>query len=173
MKRFFVVVMMCLALMMGVTSCKKGEKLPPAGEKGTISIEKFEGFEHGKGLAGDLLLSVSNGLGSNVKLTRGEISLNYGDSKICALELTGEVDVPKRVVSSVRVPVALNLSSPIVAYGIWSKILRGEIEKITVTIDADAKGGIFNKHIREENIPLREVLQKMGISLDAIKALVK
>ena len=156
MKRFFVVVMMCLALMMGVTSCKKGEKLPPASEKGTISIEKFEGFEHGK-----------------VKLTRGEISLNYGDSKICALELTGEVDVPKRVVSSVRVPVALNLSSPIVAYGIWSKILRGEIEKITVTIDADAKGGIFNKHIREENIPLREVLQKMGISLDAIKALVK
>lgn len=173
MKRFFVVVMMCAAMVVGATSCKKGEKLPQASEKGSISIEKFEGVERGKGLAGDLLLSVSNGYGANVKLTRGEMSLNYGDSKICTLVLTDEVEVPKRVISSVRVPVALNLSSPIVAYGIWSKILRGEIEKITVTIDADAKGGIFNKHIYYENVPLREVLQKVGITAEAVKSLLK
>lgn len=162
-----------MALTIGATSCKKGDDRPLATEKGTLKIERFEGLENGRGLSGELLLSVSNGLRSNVALTAAEISINYGGTKCCALVLNGEVEVPKRVISSVRVPVSLSLTSPIVSYGVWTKFLRGELDKISITIDAEAKVGAVKKHIYRENIPLREVLNMIGVSTDMIKSLVK
>ena len=173
MRRFFAIITLCVALAIGATSCKKGSDLPLATEKGTIKIERFEGLDRGKGLSGDLLLSVSNGLRWNIKLLSGEISVNYGGTKCCALVLNGEVEVPKRVVSSVRVPVSLSLSSPIASYGVWTKFLRGEHDKISLTIDAELKAGSIKKHIYRENIPLREALKMIGASTDSVKGLVK
>ena len=173
MRRFFAIITLCMALTIGATSCKKGDDRPLATEKGTLKIERFEGLENGRGLSGELLLSVSNGLRSNVALTAAEISINYGGTKCCALVLNGEVEVPKRVISSVRVPVSLSLTSPIVSYGVWTKFLRGELDKISITIDAEAKVGAVKKHIYRENIPLREVLNMIGVSTDMIKSLVK
>lgn len=173
MRRFFAIITLCVALAIGATSCKKGDDRPLATKKGTVKIERFEGLERGKGLSGELLLSVSNGLRSSITLTAAEISVNYGGTKCCALVLNGEVEVPKRVVSSVRVPVSLSLTSPIASYGVWTKFLRGELDKISITIDAEAKVGAIKKHIHYENLPLHEVLNMIGISSDAVKGLVK
>ncbi len=175
MKRFFAVVMLCAVAIIGTTSCKKqaGEGLPDATEKGKVRIEKFEGIERGKGFSGDLLLSVSNGLRSNITLSRGVIVLNLGEKTICTISLTGEVVVPKRVISSVRVPVSLDFSSPMVAYGVIGKFVRGELGKMTATIDADVKVGVVRKHIYKENISLSEALQMMGVPADGLKSLVK
>ena len=175
MKKFLVTMALCALMAIGATSCKKqsGEALPAATEKGVVRIEKFEGIEHFKNLSGDLLFSVSNGLRSNITITRGEIEINLGDKKIGSLQLTGEVTLPKRVGSSVRVPAALTLSSPIVAYGLITKVVRGEFDKINLTIDADAKIGLINKHVRKENISLQEALKAAGISTDGLKSLVK
>lgn len=175
MKRFFVTVALCTAMVIGAVSCKKsgGEVLPAATEKGQIRIEKFEGIERGKGLSGDLLLSVSNGLRSNISLTRGEMAVNIGGSTCCTFVLTDEVELPKRVVSSVRVPVSLTLTSPVVSYALLQKLMRGELNKISVTLDAEAKMGGVRRRIYRENIPLRDALQMMGVSADALKSLVK
>ncbi len=166
---------LCALVIIGVTSCKRrtGEVQPEAAEKGGVRIEKFEGIERGEGFSGDVLLSVSNGLRSDITLSRGEIVLKYGDKAVCTLSLTGEVVVPKRVVSSVRVPVTLDFSSPIVGYGLLAKFGRGEFDKITATVDAEAKIGIVSKHIHKENIPIVEVLRMLGIPTDGLKGIVK
>lgn len=166
---------LCALLLMGASSCKRqgGEVLPPATEKGTIRIEQFEGIERGKGLSGEVLLSVSNGLRSDITLTSAEIGVCYGDKSICTLVLNGEVAVPKRVLSSVRVPVSLSVANPLAAYGLLGKIMRGEVEKVTLTVDAEAKVGIIHKHIYKEKIPLHEALRMAGIPTDGLKALVK
>lgn len=175
MKRIIAIVTLCVALVLGATSCKKrtAEEAPIATEKGSLRIEKFEGIERGKGLSGEVILSVSNGLRSDITLASGLIVVKYGDNAVCTLTLTGEVVVPKRVISSVRVPVALDFSSPIVAYGVLAKVMRGELDKITLTVDAEAKIGIVNKHIYKENIPMYEAIRLLGIPADRLKALVE
>ncbi len=175
MKRFFVTMALCALMAIGATSCKKraGEELPAASKKGVIHIEKFEGIERGKGLSGNVLLSVSNGLRSDVMLSEGEISVNYGGTKCCALMLTGEVIIPKKVISSVRVPVSLELSSPIAAYGVLTKVIRGELNKVTLTIDAEVKIGVMRRHIYKENISLRDALKSANLSTDMLKGLAK
>ncbi|MBE6210018.1 MAG: hypothetical protein E7130_00045 [Rikenellaceae bacterium] len=175
MRRFFAAIALCALMAIGATSCKKqgGEVLPAATEKGRIRIEKFEGIERGKGLSGDVLLSVSNGLRSNITLINGQMEINFGDKKIGSLTLTDEVTLPKRVISSVKVPVSLQFTSPIVAYGLLAKLMRGELNKMTVTIDAEAKVGAVRRRIYKENISLHEALQSLGIPTDRLKALVK
>ena len=173
MKRFFIVAMVCVALVAGATSCKKNADLPLATEKGEIRIEKFEGVERGKGLAGDLLLSVSNGMRSNVTLSSGSVTVCYGDKPICTLALTGEVVLPKRVVSSVRVPVAISVTSPVLSYGLLAKFLRGEFDKMSLTLDAEMKVGVIRKKFHREELPLSEAMQLLGVSPDTIKKIVK
>ena len=174
MKRFLVAIMLCVVVAMGATSCKRhgGEQLPTATQKGVVRIEQFEGIERGKGLSGELVLSVSNGLRSNITLTEAEVEINFGDKKIGSLALMGEVTLPKRVISSVKVPVSLTISSPLIAYGLLSKVLRGEFDKISVTIDAEAKVGPVHRHIYKENISIQEAMQSVGIPTDGLKKLV-
>lgn len=175
MKRFFIVMALCALMVAGVTSCKKqgSEELPAATKKGVVRVEKFEGIELGSGLSGDVLLSVSNGLRSDITLTDGEIWVNFGDKKVVALQLTGEVTLPKKVVSSVRVPVSLTISSPLIAYGLVAKVVRGEFDKMTLTIDAEAKIGVARRRIYKENIPMQEAFRMVGIPTDGLKGLVK
>lgn len=173
MKRFCVVAMLCVALVVGATSCKKNAGLPLATEKGEIRIEKFEGVERGKGLSGDLLLSVSNGMRSNVTLSDGSVTVCYGDKPICTLALTGEVVLPKRVVSSVRVPVSISVTSPVLSYALMTKFLRGEFDKVTLTLDAEMKVGALRKKFHKEGLPLSEAMRLIGLSPDTVKKIVK
>ena len=174
MKRFFALFLLCALMVAGVTSCKKqgGEVLPAASQKGTVRVEKFEGIERGSGLSGDVLLSVSNGLRSDITLTSGEIWVNFGGKRVVALQLTGEVTLPKKVISSVRVPVSLNISSPIVAYALATKVVRGDFDKMSLTIDAKAKIGAARRHIYKENIPVQEAFKMVGIPTDGLKGLI-
>ena len=181
MKQFFVMVALCAAMVVGAVSCKQsgGEELPAATRKGTIHVERFEGIDRGRGLergkeyAGDLLLSVSNGLRSNVTLISGAVTVCYGGKPVCAFSLIEEVMLPKRVVSSVRIPVLLTLKSPVASYGLLQKVLRGEFDKITLTLEAEAKVGLVRKSIHKEGLPLREAMQSMGISTDTVKNIMK
>ena len=160
---------------MGATSCKNrmAEPLPAAAERGEITIEKFEGLERGKGLSGDILLSVSNGLRSNVTVTGGEVGIYLGEKRVATILLNEEVFLPKMVVSSVRVPVSLKFEGSVIAYGLLSRFIRGEFDNMTVALDADTKIGIIRKQIHKDNIPMREALKSLGISSDLLKGLVK
>ena len=157
----------------GATSCKKqsGEALPAATQKGEVRIERFEGIERGKGLSGDILLAVSNGLRSNITLTRAEVEINFGDKNVGSLVLTGDVFLPKKSLSSVRIPASLSITSPILSHGILTRIMRGEFDKLTLTINAEAKVGLVRKRIYKENIPLKEAMRSVGISTDGLKKL--
>ena len=171
MRRFLVVIVLAIAVAIGATSCKQNSDLPLAGEKGTIRIEKFEGLEHIKGLSGNLLLSVGNGMGGNVTISSGRISLYYGDKEVCGVELDSEVLLPKRVVSSVRVPVTLNLPNPLAAYSVISKILRGDVEKVSISYDVDAAMGPLHRRLHREGVSLREAMDKAGFSVDKLNIL--
>ena len=173
MRRFFVVAILSIILTVGATSCKKNADLPLAARKGVVSVERFEGLERGRGLSGDLLLSVSNGLRSNVTLISGTVSVCYGNKPICAFSLTDDVVLPKRVVSSVRVPVSASLTSPVLSYGLFTKVLRGELDKITLTLDAEIKVGVIRKNFHREGLPLKDAMQLMGISPDSVKNIIK
>lgn len=173
MKRLFVAIMLCVAVAIGASSCKRNSDLPVASEKGNIRIEKFEGLEHGKGLSGDLLFSVSNGMAGNVTISSGTFTLCYGDKAICDVELTSEVMLPKRVISSVRVPVKLNMPNPLAAYGIISKILRGDIEKVSLSYDVEAAMGPLRRRMHREGIPLKEAMEIAGFSVEKLNFLKK
>jgi hypothetical protein len=50
--------------------------------------------------------------------------------------------------------------------------LRGGFDKISVTIDAEAKVGPVHRHIYKENISIQEAMQSVGIPTDGLKKLV-
>ena len=174
MKRFFAIMALCVAVVAVTTSCKKrgGEVLPAATDRGPISIEKFEGLERGKGLSGDILLSVSNGLRSDVTVIGGEIGIFLCEKRVATIVLNQEVALPKKVISSVRVPVSLKLEGSVIAYAVMTKLLRGELDNMFIALDAEAKVGAIRKQIHKDNIPMAEALKSVGIPAQGFKGLV-
>ena len=98
------------------------------------------------------------------QITREE---DYGVLHIAKL-----FNLPKKVISSVKVPVSLNISSPIVAYALATKVVRGDFDKMSLTIDAEAKIGAARRHIYKENIPVQEAFKMVGIPTDGLKGLI-
>lgn len=162
-----VVVMVSLALL----SCnrrREQQKAEPA-PKEKLRVERVEGVGRAEGEPGLVAsLVVRNDFRHNVTLESATVELYYSTARICAAELKRPVSVPQRTTATVEVPFGIELSNPLAVYGVWNKVQRGEIDKISLTVVARVKVGPVGRDVKVEKIPLKKVLDMLGVTGEQI-----
>ncbi|MBP3482760.1 MAG: hypothetical protein J6K28_05140 [Alistipes sp.] len=190
MRRISYIIVTVLLLAATIASCnrrKASEPLPQQPETeqrtapsdtetppvGKVRIEKIEGYRGTGLMSGDLTVRVDNSTRYDITLEECTVTLFYSDSKVCAVTVREAVTAAKRSVAGIVVPLGLQLGNPLAAYGVWNKVQRGELDNMTVSVEALVKAGIIRRKVEKEHIPLEVLLDMTGVSAEDIRNMVK
>ncbi|MBQ0080171.1 MAG: hypothetical protein KBS95_01280 [Alistipes sp.] len=126
----------------------------------------IEGVESTKGspMSGLTIgLRVRNDSSYTVTIPSASVQLYYMDNYICTAELDETALIPKRYNGSVSVKVKLDMPNPLKGLIIIRQLSKGDYSGFTCTLDAKVKIGVASRRLRLENIPLTEMLKKLGV----------
>lgn len=152
---------------------KSSSEQPKTVPADKLRFEKIEGFLRTGLLSGELTVRVSNDTRYTITVEDAVATLRYAGSRVGALVLLEAVAIPKRATSSLTVPIEAEIGNPLAIYGVWNKVLRGELSEITVSVEATLAAGIVRRRIVKNDIPLGALLDAAGITADDIRNMVK
>lgn len=154
----------------GGVSCNRSKK--SAGKEvpeGNFRIEKVENFRANSFTSYELDLSVANPTRYAFRLEAGTVDILYAGSRLGTITADGEVEIPKRATTSVTLPLSLSIENPLAIYSAYTKLQRGELDKITLKVRATVRTGAVRKDFEQNDIPLQRVLTMLGVDASNIK----
>jgi hypothetical protein len=104
------------------------------------------------------VIMVENTSRQNVRVNDAVFSIfDSGKNEIGTLTVADELLLPKKSVTSLRVPLRIRLTDPIAGLGLLSNI-EENAGRMTVTGNVRVKAGMLKKKFKVKNVPLSEFL---------------
>lgn len=154
-----------LAAVLPMTSCRK------AVEKARENI-KLEAIEKVQltGLTGiEAVVRIMNETSYKLRLENASADILYAGGKAATVTLNGAVEVPPHTTCSVSSSWKISISNPITVYQLIRKVKADDISQVTVTFSAEGQGGPVPVKIARENVPLSDILDIFGMTLQDAK----
>ncbi|MEG0806875.1 MAG: hypothetical protein RR410_00830 [Alistipes sp.] len=160
MKRW-IYILLVLAATLPMGSCRRAVEKA----RRNIRIEAVESVER-RGLTGvEVVLRVMNNTGYKLALEQASLDLFYGRSRIGKILLREGVQVQRRTTGSVATAWQIKISDPLALYVLTRKLHEGDISQISVSYAVTGRGGPAPVNISREMVPLSEILNIFGLSL--------
>lgn len=150
-----------LALTLPMSSCRR------AAEKArkNIRIEALEKFERHGMTAADVVVRVMNNTGYKLVLDKASIDVFFNGSRVGTITLSEGVEVMRRTTQSVATRWQIRLSDPLALYVMIKKIEAGDLSQISLSYAAEGRGGPAPVKISREMVPVSEILNTFGLTL--------
>lgn len=166
--------MAAVVLLLAVAvSCNSAKKSFEESIRDKVKVEKVENFSANSLTSYDLTLRVVNDTRITFQIEDSTVDIFYAGSKLGSIVSDAVVEVPKRAATSVDLPLSLTIENPLAIYGAYSKIQRGEIDRITISLKTTVKAAGTRRIIERNNIPLASVLSMFGADASDIQKLLK
>ena len=148
------------AAVLSVAGCRRNAQKEEPQDK--IRIEKLENFRAVSLTSYELDLSVANDTRYAVVLEEGIIDIFYGEVKLGSILSGDEVEIPKRSVTTVTLPLVLEIENPLALYGVYTKLARGETDRINLSVRARFRAAGQRRTFEQTGISLSALLSALG-----------
>jgi len=134
-----------------------------------IRVEAVEKVER-QGLSGvRVTVRIANGTVHRLVLKSAAVDICYGTAPAASLVLKDQVAIDGNATQSVTTDWQVKISDLLVFYALTRKVIADDISQVFVTVAADGRGGPVPMNIARERIPLSEILDNFGLSLQDVK----
>lgn len=167
--RKYLIYLLLLGAAVSVTSCRK------AVEKAQRNI-RFEGIERveRQGLTGaEVVVRVKNDTGYKLVLNAAQVDIYYAGRRVGTILLREAVEVPRRTTDSFRTLWRLKISDPMALYVLAKKIRSEDLSQIALSVAVEGRGGPAHVNFSRERVPLSEILNTFGLTLQDVKNYLK
>ena len=168
MKRILIL-MLALAAVLPLGSCRRAVERTV--EK--IRLEEIERVER-RGVTGaEVVVRIANGTAHRLVLDRARVDVFYAGSRAAAATLREGVEVAPRTTRSVETSWAVSISDPLAPFALVRRLSADDVSQIAVSVSAEGRGGPVPVNISREMVPLSEILNTFGVTLQDVKNYLK
>lgn len=138
----------------------------------TVEKIRFEGIERVEVRslsAVTVTVRIDNGTGHRLRLDEGSATLLYNGSRVGTLTLTEPAELPARTRSSLATRWRARVADPIALLATLKALDKGDLSHLGVSFSASGHGGPAPVNISREEVPLQEILNTFGITIEDLK----
>lgn len=164
MKRLLSICML-LALVLPMSSCRRAVEKA----RSKIRLEAIEKVQR-QGLVGaEVVVRIQNGTGYKLLLDAARVDIYYSGSRIGTATLREGVGIEGRTTASVATFWNLSISNPLLLLGAVRSVQAGDVSQFTVSFTAEGRGGPAPVKIAREQVPMADILNGFGMTLQDVK----
>ena len=168
MKRLLLIIML-LAAVLPMTSCRRAVEKA----RSKIRLEAIEKVQR-QGLTGaEVTVRIQNGTGYKLQLDAAQADIYYSGSRIGTATLREGVAVDGRTTASVTTFWNLSISNPLALLGAVGRLRAGDVSPFAVSFTAECRGGPAPVKISRVMVPLSDILNNFGMTLQDVKNFLK
>ena len=127
-----------------------------------FAIESIDGFEGSFNSGWKLNLQVRNDSAYSPRIIAAKANLYSGESRMASVTLTEPVEIPKRSVTSLALPLKLSLSNPILALSLLSRFKQGNFEGLQANLSLTFEIMGVTRTIEIGRTDINAILTKLG-----------
>lgn len=130
-----------------------------------FAIEAVEGIEGSFNSGWTLKLRIRNDSAYSPRIITAKADIYNGKARLASVTLSEQVEIPKRSVTSLSVPLNLSLGNPLLALSLLSRFKSGNFEGLqaTFTLTVEILGTV--RTIEIERTDINAILTKLGYNI--------
>lgn len=146
-------------------SCRRA--VERAAEK--IRVEAVEKVERQGLTSARVTVRIANGTAHKLVLNAATVDIHYGTGRAASIVLRNEVSIESRTTRSVETEWQVKVSDLLALYALTRKVASDDISQIFVSVTAEGRGGPVPVNISREMMPLSDILNTFGMTLQDVK----
>lgn len=157
--------LLVLATVLPLSSCRRAVEKA----RENIRLEAVEGIRI-HGLTGaEVTVRVRNDTGYNLALEQAEVDVFYRKSRVATVVLVDPVVVARHTTDSFVSQWKVRDVDPLAVLALVRRVKSDDISQVDISFAAEGRGGPAPVNISREMVPLSEILNTFGLTLQDLK----